>query len=256
MSLDQELEAFWAEEPSKVIDNTEVFKARLQIGAEAFKVLSAAENLGSVVSMVGGAGLLSTGAAAAWFSSLGVMGQVGLMVGAVSTPVGWIGLAGAGGAVATYGVRKLLKSAKDEAVVEVPKYIRTPIDILALLLFNLLAAVALKIAHSDGEYCTQEREAIEHYLVRGWGFNPTFVATNLKRVQLGLDNFSYDQLAEELKECEKKGDVKYETMVKEILGFAKGVTNADGIVHDAEKDELNALTKALQKKSILNRIFN
>jgi tellurite resistance protein len=256
MSLDQELEAFWAEEPPTVIDDAEVFKARLQIGAEAFKVLSAAENLGSVMSVVGGAGLLSTGAAVAWFSSLGVMGQIGLMVGAVSTPVGWIGLAGVGGAVATYGTRKALKSARGEAVIEVPKYIRTPIDMLALMLFNLMAAVALKIAHSDGEYCVQEREAIERYLVRGWGFNPTFIATNLKRVQLGLDSFSYDQLAEKLKECEKKGDIKYDSMVEEIIGFAKGVTNADGIVHDAEKVELNALTNALRKKSVLDRFFH
>jgi tellurite resistance protein len=256
MSLDQELEAFWAEEPSTVIDDTEVFKARLQIGAEAFKVLSAAENMGSMMSMVGGAGLFSTGATAAWFSSLGVMGKIGLMVGTVSTPMGWIGLAGAGGAVATYGVSKFLKSAKDEAVVEVPKYIRSPIDMLALLIFNLMAAVALKIAHADGKYCIQEREVIERYLVRGWGFNPTFIATNLKRVQLGLDKFSYDQLAEELKDCEKKGDIKYDTMVEEIISFAKGVTNADGIVHDAEKVELKALTNALRKKSVLDRIFN
>ena len=95
MSLEKDLQDFYSEEISSVVEDSEKFRRKLNIGFDAFKYLSNAENLGSFITT------LSTGVGAAsltyfgWMASIGTLGKFGLLIGVMSTPAGWRAAAGA-----------------------------------------------------------------------------------------------------------------------------------------------------------------
>ncbi|ABK45809.1 hypothetical protein Mmc1_3322 [Magnetococcus marinus MC-1] len=246
MSINQEIEDFFSTSQESVLEEPEKFKARLKIGSESFTYLNKAENLSDFLTVLGGGGLASAGAATAWFGSLGLVGQLGLAVGAVSTPVGCVTLAGVGGAAAVFGAQRLFKSVKKEAISEVPKFINSPIDVLAASILNIFAPIALKLAHSDGNYRESERKVIQRYFINDWGFNRSYLVEALAEMEKNLDKYSYAVLSDNLRDLEKTGDLKFSVMTKEILTIAKSVCNADGFIHEAEKKDLQNLMAAFK----------
>lgn len=244
MPIHDDLKEFFSEEPPAVIVDADKFRMRLQIGSGAFAYLKKTENLGDFLTVIGGGGLASAGAATAWFSSLGVLGQMGLAVGVVSNPVGWVALAGAGGAVAVYGARKFFRKAREHAVEEVPKFINSPIDVLGQSIFGLFCPVLLKMAYADGACDSCERELIREFFM-DWGYGEAFLDENIPLIEKELDQFEFDKLSEHLKQLEESGDIQYSTMVEQIVAVAEKVVQADGELHDAEQEVLDKLVGAL-----------
>ena len=146
------------------------FKARLRIGAEAFTVLSKAENLKDFVNLFSGSVAAAGVAGATWYGGLGTLGSIGLSIGLVSTPIGWLAAAGVAGGAAVFGLNRLIKKAKKGAVDEVPKYVNTPLDVLATNMVNLMLPPMVYISGADGTYDEREREIVIRHFVEGWGF--------------------------------------------------------------------------------------
>jgi len=245
MPIEDELAEFFFEDIDCVVDNPEKFRSQLQIGSDAFKYLSSAENIGNFTQIAGAGTLVGAATSVGWFTSLGVLGKVGLGFGLVGTPVGWIALASVAGVASTYGVKRLFDSIKNESVTEIPNFINTPLDAIGASICELILPILLKISYVDGNFCKDERNVIEIYFVNKWGINESYIKNMIKETVENIDDFSFDNLSIALKEIESTGDCKFDTMSKEILSISRDVLMADGDTHESEIIEFCKLELAL-----------
>ena len=235
----------------KILDHPLLFKSKLNIGSEAFRYLSAAKNLSSFLEMASG-GIAAAGATAiAWYAGLGTFGKLALGAGLfVTWPIEWIGLAGAGGLGAVFGGKKLLNRAKKNCVDEVPKFINTPLDLLSISVFEILAPISVKIAKSDSEFCEEEIEYILNYFLNEWGYNRHFVERSILEMSQNADNISFDKLGKILtKVCQRAKDLKHDYVKTEIIRLARDVIAADGQIKLTEQNALKQLENSLSKDS-------
>jgi tellurite resistance protein len=247
MPIEDDLSDFFADSQrfNNVIKSPEKFRSQLQIGSDAFKYLSKAENIGNFTQIIGAGALAGTATSIVSTASLGVLGQIGLAVGVVSTPVGWIALAGAAGILTTYGAKRLFSSAKNEMVTEIPNFINTPLDVIGASICELILPILLKISYADDSFSENERSTIEDYFINKWGVDDLYIKKIIKDIETNIDSFSFDNLAAGLKEIESTGDCKFDTMSKEILSISNEVLMSDGASHKNEIIEIKKLEKAL-----------
>ena len=99
-------------------------------------------NVGATASTVAA----SSAVASTFFASSGFMAStlsaIGLGATAV-TPVGWVIAAGVISGGAYVGVSRMFEKSKDSGLVVVPKYINTPLDVIAVALIELMLPVSL-----------------------------------------------------------------------------------------------------------------
>ena len=245
MSFDNELEEFFSNDIPAVVADPEKFRRKLGIGADAFKYLKNAENLGSVITTLAGGTAAAGAVFGGWFLSLGTLGSLGLAVGLVSSPVGWVAAAGTGGAGAFFLIKRLFKGARNEAITEVPNFINSPLDILATSICEIINPILLKIAYADSNFCESEREKIRSYFINEWGINEAFVDGLLNYDESNLDSFDWDVLERTLDEIGSSGDIKVPTMANEMVRVAEEVMAADGHILPKEQLELDNLKSAL-----------
>ena len=171
------------------------FKAKLAIGEEAYQSLKARK---TIVHLWDTAGAVGTGVAIAkssivaetFFASSTLLGKLTFgVLGAstAATPIGWVIAAGALAGGAWIGA-KHLNSADDEKVVVIPKFINTPIDVLGLGIFNLLAPLALVVAEVDGHIDDRERDHIYKYFVGGWGYDEHFTLVGMRYIEENISS--------------------------------------------------------------------
>jgi uncharacterized tellurite resistance protein B-like protein len=222
-----------------VISEPLKFKAKLAIGEDAYGTLKVKNKLAEYWDLYGWMG---TGAAAAkttvvattFFAPSGVLGFIGL--GTAVTPVGWVIAAAILSGGAAIGVRRFLSDATGTKVTVIPKFINTPIDVLALNLFDLIAPLALKVAAVDGQITDGERRWIKDYFANDWGYDPLFLDAGFTLIESKLEDFSIKEIAEKLAEFSKANqDCNYSVMTSDLIGFLKGVMEADGIIDEREE---------------------
>lgn len=248
MSIDDDLEAFYRNDIASVVSNPDQFRRKLDIGADAFKYLSTVDNLREYATVVtSGAGVAGF-AYAGWITSIGTFGQIGVALGLVATPVGWIAAGGTAGAAAILLTHRLFKRAKKGVVTEIPHFINSPLDILAASLCDLLAPILLKIALADDELAESEVMFMKRYFTEEWGLNSDYVDSLLMYDAAHIAQFNWSTLKNIILEIEKSGDIKYDTLVNEILRNVEEVMLADGIVKISERHELTSLKTALGEK--------
>lgn len=256
MSLETELHDFFSGEITSVVEDSDKFRRKLNIGSDAFWYLSKAENLGSFITALStGAGIASL-TCVGWIASIGTLGQIGLAIGIVSTPAGWFAAAGVGSAAAVFLTRRLLRSVKKEAVTEVPNFINSPLDILGSSICDLICPILLKIAYADGHVTNLEHKKIKDYFTDQWGINSNYVDGLLKFDEAKLRDFEWDGLSKTLKGIEKTGDLKYSTMASEILATAAEVMSCNGESHPDVQFEMDRLRKALSKEAFFTSMKN
>ncbi len=133
------------------------------------------------------------------------------------------------------GITRYLKSDGGKTKV-IPEFINTPIDVLGLGLFDLMAPLALKIAAVDGHVHEQELRAIKDYFVRQWGYSEQFVDAGLEFVSQKRDDYEIRATAATLSAFARDNpDCKADVMLGDILAFLREVMEADGRIDEREE---------------------
>lgn len=222
------------------------FKARLNIGENAFAALRLRK---AAFEAWDAAGAAATGAAVAaspavattFFGATGFWAAIGLG-GAAVTPVGWVIAAGALAGGAWFGLSRALRGAGSDKVTVIPHIINTPMDVLALGLFELMAPLALKVAAVDGAVAERERVAIRDHFVRDWGFDAGFVQAALAFTEDRLDAHSIKDLAQLLADFKRASpDCDPRAMAADLVAFLRAVAESDGPMEEREEMALERI---------------
>lgn len=222
----------WFQDIETIVSAPLCFKAKLAIGEDAYTALKVKN---AVVQAWDVAGVATTAAvvakssvvASTFFAPTGFWAALGF--GTAVTPIGWVIAAGVVTGGAWFGITRHLKSASANRVTVVPKFINTPLDVLALGLFDLLAPLAMKVAEVDGRIEESKRTLIRQYFTREWGYDPKFVDAGTNYIESTLDQLSIKQLAQTMAEfASENRDCNFKLMSREILGFLRNIAEVDG----------------------------
>ena len=237
--MDDKDQINWFQDIETIVSEPLNFKAKLAIGEAAYTSLKLKN---AVVQAWDVAGVATTAAvvtkssvvATTFFAPTGFLAALG--IGTAVTPIGWVIAAGVVTGGAWMGVTRYLKKASASRVTVIPNFINTPLDVLALGLFDLLAPLALKVAEIEGRIPVPERKLINIYFVKEWGYDSKFVAEGFDYTESQLDEFSVEELAQTLvKFTRLNPDCNFEMMAQEILGFLKNIVEAGGTKGEREE---------------------
>ena len=183
--------------------------------------------------------------ASIFFPAGGMLGLLGL--GTAVTPVGWV-IASA--VVAGIGYKGLKKFATRVAgpVEVIPRFINSPIDLLAASLFDVMAPIMLKVSHVDGENHDTERQRMHEYFTETWGYNSEYVELGLEYAEATLSDIKTEEIVKGFAEfCKNNRDCNLPSIRLNIEGFILELINADGRVTVEENRELNKIREAFKQ---------
>jgi len=214
------------------------FKAKLAIGEEAYASLRMINRTREVWDVLGAAG---AGAAVA------KSGMVASVLGASATPLGWVAFAALASGGACYGLYRLLGNTKGQRVIEIPKYLNTPLDTLGLAIFDLIAPLSLRLAALDGAVEPEERRFLVDHLVREWGLSQAFVEQAVQAVEGQLLDASLDAIAVEGAEFLRMNpDCNHQAIVDDLAVFLRAMLEAAGPLTVEEIEALERTVKLLR----------
>ena len=225
------------------------FKAKLAIGENAYTSLRTVGKLRELWDVLGAAG---TGAgiaksslvAAAFFAPEGLLGVLG--IGTAATPIGWVALAAIASGGACYGFYRLLGNTRGTRVIEIPRYLNTPLDTLGLALFDLLAPMAIRMAAVDGTFSPTERERLVQHLVQDWGLDQAFVVAAIHSVEQNAVKGSLEEMAQEAAVfLHSNPDCNHAAITKEYVEFLRDLLESDGAINADEHNALKVLSDRL-----------
>ena len=260
--MDTPNEITWFDNIETIVSEPLNFKAKLAIGEDAYaalKLKNAAIQVWDVAGVATTAAVVakSSVVATTFFAPSGFLAMLG--IGAAVTPIGWVIAASVITGGTWVGITRYLKKSSDSRVTVIPKFINTPLDVLALSLFDLLAPLALKVASTDATIDDAKQATIHDYFVKQWGYAPEFTHEGLKYTASKLDEISIDDLAQALAEfANKNRDCNFKMMSQEILGFLRNIVNAEGQRNSQEAlavDKIEAIFKQANKASLRKKVL-
>lgn len=223
---------------SRVVAEPLRFKAKLAIGENAYASLRMINRTREIWDVLGAAG---GGAALAKAAALGL--------GAAATPVGWVAIAALASGGACYGLYRWLGDTKGERVIEIPKFLNTPLDTLGLALFDLIAPLALRLAAVDGQVEPAERAALAAHLVDEWGLDAAFVARAMAEIEPGVLHGSLDAMATELSRfLHANPDCNHTAIAADVGEFLRRLLEAGGPLTEAEAKALARSLALIQQQ--------
>jgi len=243
----------WFGDLDAIIAEPLKFKAKLGIGEDAYTSLRIKKRLGEIWDIVGAAGTGATVAnssvvVSTFFPASGFLAMLG--IGSAVTPIGWVIGASVVSAGAWYGITRHLQKQTKDRVVVIPTFINTPMDMLALGLFDLMAPLALKVAAIDGEIHTLERTHIRNCFVNEWGYDESFIEKGISFFESRLSEYLIKEIATALAAYQKKNrDCNFETMSKEIDIFLRGVMEVDGKIDEREEMAIEKVNQIFTRKA-------
>ena len=259
--MDNRDQTNWFEDVETIISEPLNFKAKLAIGEVAYTSLkwkNAAFQAWEVAGVATTAAVVakSSVVASTFFAPTGFLAAIG--IGTAATPVGWVIAAGVVSGGAWVGITRYLKKASASRVTVIPKFINTPLDVLALGLFDLLAPLALKVTAVDGRIDGAKRKLIEDYFIKEWGYDPDFVAEGINYTESKMAEFSTRRLAQALAEFTRDNrDCNFDMMSREILGFLGSIGAVDGILDERQQreiDKISVIFKSAGKYSLKQKM--
>ncbi len=251
----------WFDDIETIVAEPLNFKAKLAIGEDAYaslRVKNAVFQAWEVAGVASTAAMVAKSSliASTFFAPTGFLAALGF--GTAVTPVGWIIAASVVTGGAWVGVTRYLKKTSSNRVMVIPKFINTPLDVLALGLFDLLAPLALKIAQSDAVIEDNERGEIKAYFVREWGYHPDFVSEGLAYTEAKLDSFSVEELAQALAQFTRSNpDCNFTQMSAEIIGFLRKIGPPRDQMNLAEiqaQSRIEVIFKAAKRSSLRQKM--
>jgi len=246
----------WFEGVESIVSEPLKFKAKLRIGDDAYASMRVKNKAFELWNAAGTAGLAvvvanSTTVASTFFAPTGVLAAFGL--GTAVTPIGWVIAAGVVAGGGWIGITRYLKKVTDNRVTRIPDFINSPLDVLALGLFDLMAPLALKIAAIDGDIADSEIDTISDYFVKQWGFDRDFVQEGMAFTVSRLPEFSVKDLARSLGEFQKHNkDCNFKEMSRELVNFLREVMEADGRIDEREEMAIEKVQAVFDDVARLN----
>lgn len=247
----------FADDLDCVISDPLKFKRKLRIGEDAYATLRLKKGVQSLwdvsgVAMTGASVAASKIVAGTLFaSSAGLLSSIGIGA-AAATPVGWVIAAAVATGGAYYGVTKLVRGRTGDMVDTIPRFINTPIDLLGMQLFDLIGALAVRVASIDGSIDPAERSAIERHFVDEWGYEPEYVARALDLLIAGADEARVKAIAKALADFQAASpDCNAEAMQSELLTFLREVVKADGILDEREELAVDAIVAVFKRENAI-----
>jgi hypothetical protein len=237
------------------------FKVKLAIGEDAYTSLRVKN---AVVQVWDVAGVATTAAvvakssvvASAFFAPSGLLAAIG--IGAAVTPIGWVVAAGVVSGGAWFGITRHLKKASASKVTVVPNFINTPLDVLALGLFDLMVPLALRVAAVDGPIDMVRRQQIDDYFVGEWGYDASFVDAGIQHIEASLGELSVRDLAQTMAEfASQHRDCNFKMMSQEILDFLRHIVTQDGGVDARDEQaivEIESIFQSANRFSLGSRL--
>ncbi len=251
----------WFQDIESIVSAPLNFKAKLAIGEDAYtslKVKNAMAQVWDVAGVATSAAVVakSSVVASAFFAPTGFWAALG--IGTAVTPIGWVIAAGVVTGGAWFGITRHLKSASASRVTVVPNFINTPLDVLALGLFDLMAPLAMKVAEVDGCIDDSKHQLIRDYFVKEWGYDPKFVIAGTNYIESTLGELSIKQLAQTMAEfASKNRDCNFKLMSREILGFLRNIVEVDGQLEQQDEtaiEKIETIFKSANKSSVRKKL--
>ncbi|MCY4519305.1 MAG: hypothetical protein OXC13_00835 [Caldilineaceae bacterium] len=212
------------------------FKKELHIGENAYRSLIIKKKVLTAVRFAGAAGIGGAAAgsgavATTFFPATGIMAALGL--GAAVTPVGWIVLTAVLSGVAWTVIAKKFDDFGVRRVDEIPKFINTPLDLLAISIFDLLSPMFVKLASVDGEFDELERNTIVDYFVDCWGYDENFVRVGIDMASESALRFS-EVISNFVEFIRSNPDCNATIISHNVMAFLHEVAEASNGVVDRE----------------------
>ena len=227
----------------EILSNSLSFKSKLGIGEEAYKSFNLRNNLSVALEAIqygGQAGAFMQGATVA--KVIGVYsGPLSIFsIGSIITPLPYVALAAVGSTIIYYGVMAKQKASSPDHLLIIPKFINTPLDLLAVSLFDLIAPLLYKIAISDGEFHQSERDGISNYFINTWGYSEAYVEKSFEIIsqQINQDQPLKEMIEPFLKYINDNRDCNKDAIGKDLLKIFREIAEADGELKAEEKEFL------------------
>ena len=240
-------------EVDQILRNPHAFKIKLAMGEDVFTTLSSMKAAGNVSDLANIAGIALPGgtALAHWLS-----------LAAATAPARWLALIGVGSAIAPplmlvaisvlgtglvsygilYSVRRIAQDCKDKRIDVVPKFLNTPLDVLALSLFDLITPLILKAAKADGEFCENEREVVFEYLTQEWGYSEDFVQASIPVILTNIQETPLRKLLAPFSfYIAKNPDCNHSEITEDLMLTFPEIVSADGQITVEEQDFLDSV---------------
>jgi uncharacterized tellurite resistance protein B-like protein len=235
---------------TRVIAEDIKFLGKLGIGEAAYGSLIAGRHIGDIVAVGGSATMAATvassGVVASTFFGGGWLAALGL-AGAATTPVGWVLGAAVVCAGAHYGVLRMFHAYRKSRVDSIPRFINTPLDLLAAALVDLIGALALKIATVDGHIDPRELAHIREYFIEEWGVDREYLDAAIPVLLDGLDKLTLDDMARQLRGyLVRSPDCDVDAIVARTMELVGELIEADGAVVEAERDAMRRVAHILK----------
>ncbi|WP_170560508.1 TerB family tellurite resistance protein [Ruegeria lacuscaerulensis] len=247
------MEHGWFDGVDDVVHDDLRFKAKLGIGENAYTSVRVKKALFEAWDV---AGVAATGAQVAssamiaqkFFAAPSLLAAIGIGTATAATPVGWIAAASVISGGAWLGITRYLKSDNSKTTV-IPTFINTPLDVLGLGIFDLLAPLAMKVAQVDGKVEETEEAAIRRYFVEEWGYSEQFAERGFEFVKLRLDEYNIKATAQTLGAFTRDNpDCSFDHMYSDIMTFLQTVAEADGILDEREEMALERISKVFAEE--------
>ena len=240
-----------------VVSDPLLFKRKLRIGEDAYATLRLKNGVQRIwdvggVAMTGASVAASPLVAGSLFaSSAGMFSAIGIGA-AAATPVGWVIAAAVATGGAYYGMTRLVRSHSGQMVDTIPRFINTPIDLLGMQLFDLIGALAVRVASIDGKVAPAERTTIERHFVDEWGYDQTYASHALDVLIAGAEETRVKDIAKSLAEFQAKSpDCNADAMQSELMTLLREVVEADGVLDEREELAVDAIVTVFKHEKAI-----
>ena len=245
MSLIEDLNTYFDENPAEeLVANPERFKIKLGIGERVYKTLRVKRTLEAIGGFLSFFSAGSTAASGSWFATTFFAPVIwGFQLSFLAvTPIGWVVAAGFAGGGLYLAFRKLSRRFDENFIDVVPKYINTPLDMIALQILEQILPFALYIARADGTIDGAERKTIEDYFTEKWGYNATVIGKYIDEAEVALtDNYVEEVATRFAKFCKESKDCDKAEVTDDVNKMLQAIVDADDHIHPDEEKALNQL---------------